>query len=221
MWRSTPAAAGGAASPQLGAGAAVAATAAHMAGANKARIRAGIGTPDKVGIVPDGVCYLDGIRTAATKTMLIRPIEDADIPAAAALLRRAAEAFILHESTPADAARFLAEQGEDALRGFIAAGYVYHVALLDGELAGFIGVRGRSHVYGLYVDGRWHRRGIARRLWETARAAALEGDPAHPGVFTVNASNYALPLYRALGFERTAPMQVAIVHYNPMQLLAV
>jgi ribosomal protein S18 acetylase RimI-like enzyme len=156
--------------------------------------------------------------------MLIRPIAEADIPAAAALLRRAAEEFILHESTPEGAARFLAEQGEDGLRRFIADGYVYHVAVVDGELAGFIGIRGRSHIYGLYVDKRWQRRGIARRLWDTARALALAGavgdDPgALPCEFTVNASNYAVALYEALGFERTAPMQVGIVRYNPMRLI--
>jgi ribosomal protein S18 acetylase RimI-like enzyme len=152
--------------------------------------------------------------------MLIRPITEADIPAAAALLRRAAEEFILHESTPQNAARFLAEQGEDGLRRFIAAGYVYHVALVDGELAGFIGIRERSHIYGLYVDKRWQRRGIARRLWDTARAVALAGAAGtHPGEFTVNASNYAVALYEAFGFERTAPTQVGIVHYNPMRLI--
>jgi hypothetical protein len=40
----------------------------------------------------------------------------------------------------------------------------------------------------------------------------------HPGAFTVNASNHALPFYVSLCFERTAPMQVADVLYNPMRL---
>jgi len=150
--------------------------------------------------------------------MLIRPIADADIPAAAALLRALAEEFILPESGPEDAAAFLAEQGEDGLRGRIRDGYVYHVALIDGELAGFIGIRERSHVYSLYVDKRYHRRGVARSLWETARAAALEGAPDHSRVFTVKASNYAVASYEALGFERTAPTQPGIVLYNPMSL---
>ena len=150
--------------------------------------------------------------------MLIRPIEPADIPAAAALLRRAAEGFILHASSPEDAAAFLADQGEDKLRSRIAEGYVYHVAQIDGELAGFTGVRGRTHLYGLYVDAAWHRRGIARRLWETARDAALAAGPDHPGVFTVNASDYALPLYERLGFVRTAPRQVWLVPFHPMAL---
>jgi ribosomal protein S18 acetylase RimI-like enzyme len=148
--------------------------------------------------------------------MHIRSLIPDDIPAAAALLRRAAEEFILHESTPADGAIFLAEQGEEGMRSFLAKGFVYHVADVDGELAGFIAIRERSHVYSLYVDKRFHRRGIARALWDVARAAAI--GPGHPGFFTVNASNHALPFYAALGFVPTAPTQTGIVRYNPMRL---
>jgi ribosomal protein S18 acetylase RimI-like enzyme len=148
--------------------------------------------------------------------MHIRSLVPDDIPACAALLRRAAEEFILHESTPLDAAAFLSKQGEEGMRGFLAQGFVYHVAEVDGELAGFIAIRERSHVYSLYVDKRFHRRGIARALWDTARAAVI--GPGHPGFFTVNASNHALPFYAALGFAPTAPMQADIVRYNPMRL---
>jgi GNAT superfamily N-acetyltransferase len=149
--------------------------------------------------------------------MKIRPLTPDDIPAAAALLRRAAEDYILHESTPEGAAAFLAQQGEGAMRGFLAQGFVYHVAEIDGELAGFVAMRQRSHLYSLYVDSRFHRRGIARKLWETAREAAL--GPGHPGAFTVNSSNHALPFYASLGFVPTAPTQDGIVRYNPMRLV--
>jgi GNAT superfamily N-acetyltransferase len=149
--------------------------------------------------------------------MLIRSLTPDDIPAAAALLRRVAEQTILHESSPEDGAVFLAEQGEEGMRRFLASGFVYHVAEVEGTLAGFIAVRERSHVYSLYVDQAFHRRGIARRLWDAARAAAV--GPGHPGAFTVNASNYALPFYAALGFVPTAPMQTGIVLYNPMRLV--
>jgi len=148
--------------------------------------------------------------------MHIRLLEPADIPAAAAVLRRAAETFILHESAPADAAGFLAQHDADGLRRNVDAGFVYHVAIVDGVLAGFIGVRGATHVYHLFVDAAYQRRGIAEALWQAARAAAL--GPGHPGVFTVNASNFSVPFYQALGFERTAPMQVDKVRYNPMRL---
>ena len=148
--------------------------------------------------------------------MRIRSLRPDDIPAAARLLRAVAEEFILHESSPEDSAAFLAAQGEEGMRGFLAEGYVYHVAEVGGELAGFIAVRQRSHVYSLYVDKRFHRQGIARRLWDAARAAAL--GPDHPGAFTVNSSNHAVPFYESLGFARTVPMQVATVCYNPMRL---
>jgi ribosomal protein S18 acetylase RimI-like enzyme len=149
--------------------------------------------------------------------MLIRSLVPADIPAAAALLRRAAEEFILHESTPEDGATFLAAQGEEGIRGFLDQGFVYHVAEVEGALAGFIAIRERSHLYSLYVDKAFHRRGIARRLWDTARAAAI--GPQHPGAFTVNASNHALPFYASLGFVPTAPMQAGVLPYNPMRLV--
>jgi GNAT superfamily N-acetyltransferase len=150
--------------------------------------------------------------------MLIRPFTPADIPAAAAVLRRTAETFILHESSPKDAAVFLAEHDAAGLRRNLDAGFVYHAAVVDGELAGFIGVRGGSHVYHLFVDARYQRRGIARALWLAARAAAQQAG--HAGIFTVNASNVSVPFYASLGFERTAPMQVATVRYNPMRLVA-
>jgi GNAT superfamily N-acetyltransferase len=148
--------------------------------------------------------------------MHIRRLEPVDIPAAAAVLRRAAEIFFLHESEPEDAASFLAQHDAAALRRNLDGGFVYHAAIVDGVLAGFIGVRGGTHVYHLFVDAAYQRRGIARALWETARAAALV--PGHPGFFTVNASNFAVPFYLSLGFERTAPMQVDKVRYNPMRL---
>ena len=148
--------------------------------------------------------------------MQIRPLVPDDIPAAAALLRRAASEFILHESSPEEGAAFLAQHDEHGIRSNLDEGYVYHVAIADGDLAGFIGVRERSHVFHLFVDKRWQRQGIARRLWEVAREAALRAG--NPGVFTVNASNVSMPFYAALGFERTAPMQVARVRYNPMRL---
>ena len=154
--------------------------------------------------------------------MLIRPFGPTDIAAAAAVLRRAAETFVLHDSRPEDAAAFFAEHDAAGLRRNLDAGFVYHAAIVDGVLAGFIGVRGGTHVYHLFVDAPFHRRGIARALWLAARSAALDGGKGagHGGIFTVNASNVSVPFYESLGFERTAPMQVSTVRYNPMRLVA-
>ena len=148
--------------------------------------------------------------------MRIRPIEPSDIPAVAALFRALAIEFIVHESPPEGAATFLRENDEEGVLGFMRLGYVYHVAEIDGELAGFIAIRERKHVHHMFVARQFHRRGVARALWDVARREAVNagGD----GSFTVNASNYALPVYEAMGFERTAPMQcVKGLYFNPMK----
>lgn len=147
--------------------------------------------------------------------MQIRTIQDGDLAAVARLIDVLAREFIVHESTAIGAASFLRENDEESLRRLIAAGYVYHVALIDGVLAGFVGMREHKHLYHLFVAREHHGKGIARRLWEVARRVAQEHG--NDGGFTVNSSNYAVGLYQALGFVRTAPTQCKNgLYYNPM-----
>ncbi len=153
--------------------------------------------------------------------MDIRPLDAADVPdlvpAMAALLRSLALEFIVHESTPVGAATFLAENDEHGIRGYLARGHIFHVALDGDRLAGFIAIRDNSHLFHLFVGTAWQRQGLARRLWHAARAAAIArgGD----GNFTVNASNYAVAAYERLGFVRVAPTQcLRGLSFNPMQL---
>jgi GNAT superfamily N-acetyltransferase len=149
--------------------------------------------------------------------MRIRPIQDTDFPTLAALIRSLSEQFIMHESHPEAAADFVRENDEDCLRGFVRAGMAYHVAEREGAIAGFIALRDQGHIYHLFVDQAYHRQGIAKALWQVARQAARDGG--HTGPFTVNASNYALPVYEALGFVRTAETQCKNgIYFNPMQL---
>ncbi|MEO7495176.1 MAG: GNAT family N-acetyltransferase [Massilia sp.] len=150
--------------------------------------------------------------------MLIRQLQDSDVPAVASLLRQQALDFILHESTPEGRATFLRENDEEGIRRLLGAGMCYHVAIEDEALVGFVAVRDAHHLFHMFVDARWHRRGVGRRLWEVARKAALEAGGG--GEFTVNASNYAVPVYEALGFTRSAPTQCAKgLLYNPMRIL--
>lgn len=149
--------------------------------------------------------------------MDIRPLVSTDIAAVAALLRSLSLEYIVHESTREGASTFLAENDETGLRGYLACGHVYHVAVDEGELTGFVAVRDNCHLFHLFVGKRWHRTGLSRRLWDVARAAALGrgGD----AVFTANSSNYAVPVYEAFGFVRVGPTQCAKgLYYNPMRL---
>jgi ribosomal protein S18 acetylase RimI-like enzyme len=149
--------------------------------------------------------------------MEIRPIEERDIPAVARLLKELSREFIVHESTREGACTFLRENDEEGIRGYIGMGHVYHVAEADGEIAGFIAVREKKHLFHMFVAVKWQRQGLGRRLWAVARARAIEDGGS--GSFTVNASNYAVAVYEALGFVRTAPMQcVKGLYFNPMEL---
>lgn len=153
----------------------------------------------------------------ADTPLSIRPCEDRDLAAMARLFRACALAYIVHEAPPEGASNFLRDNDEEGLRGFVRSGHVYHVALAGDELAGFVAIRNNDHLYHLFVDPRWHRRGLARRLWDVARAEALARGG--PGAFTVNASNYAVPVYEAFGFERSGPLQcVKGMQVNPMRL---
>ncbi len=149
--------------------------------------------------------------------MNIRPIRETEIAAVAAILRAASEEFIFNESATEAAAAFVRENDEAAIRGFILAGTAYFVAEIDGAVAGFIALRENKHIFHVFVDKRYHRRGIARAMFELVRREALA--VGNPGLFTVNASNYAVPLYEKLGFVRTdGTLCKNGIEFNPMQL---
>jgi len=148
--------------------------------------------------------------------MHIRPLLPADIDAVAALLHRLASDFILHETPPEQAAVFLEHNSAAGITANLANDFVYHVAEDGGAIAGFIGIRERRHVFHLFVGTPWQGQGLARALWEAGRQGAIDAGGAPP--FTVNASNYALGVYRRLGFVATAPMAIKNgIRFTPMQ----
>jgi GNAT superfamily N-acetyltransferase len=149
--------------------------------------------------------------------MQIRPIADGDFAPAAALMRALSLQFIVHDAAPDKAAMFIDANSEQGLRGFAAAGIVYHVAVVDDAVAGFVAVRERSHLYHMFVARHMHGRGIARALWAVARQCAIDGGG--DGRFTVNSSNHAVGVYEAMGFIRTGPrLAVKGLQVNPMRL---
>jgi GNAT superfamily N-acetyltransferase len=141
----------------------------------------------------------------------VRDMTEADVPAVARLLEVLAREYIVHTMAPEAASTFLRDNNGDALRRLVEQGYVYHVAEVAGTIQGFIGVRDKCHLYHLFVAKAGHGKGIARTLWEHARGVAGSRS------FTVNASNFAVPVYEAFGFVRVAPMQcVNGLEFNPM-----
>lgn len=146
--------------------------------------------------------------------MVIRPAGPADYKAMAAMLRELATAFIVPGMPPEAAATFLRENDEAALLAYREQGHLANVAEIEGELAGFIAIRPPSHLFHMFVGERWHRRGVARALWDAARVQA-----APAAAFTVNASVYAVPAYAALGFRCDGDKQCRNgVTFQPMLL---
>jgi ribosomal protein S18 acetylase RimI-like enzyme len=148
--------------------------------------------------------------------MHIRPAIPNDAPRISRLIRALAQEFITHEFPEQAANNLLGSMSETLIRGYIEAGYRYHVAEENGELAGVVAVQDNRHIYYLFVSKRFQGQGLARRLWETAKTASLIAG--NPGIFTVNSSRYAVGVYERFGFVRqSAEVDCAGVVSIPMQ----
>ena len=129
-------------------------------------------------------------------SLTIRPMRGADVPAASKLVT--------------DCYRFLAErQGFSAaqLKGLLdqrcSAAYVgkclrefeHHVAEVDGEMVGLVGIEGHE-LAELWVSPKRHRQGIGAALFR--KAEDVISAAGHP-VLTVHTTGYGTPFYRAMG----------------------
>lgn len=85
----------------------------------------------------------------------------------------------------------------------------------DGDrLIGILATREEgSHIALFFVDGDYHRRGIGRRLMERCLA-----ENEHPKI-TVHSSEYAVGIYRSLGFVQSGDRQEdSGIRFVPMVL---
>ncbi|MDO5601846.1 MAG: GNAT family N-acetyltransferase [Oscillospiraceae bacterium] len=87
-------------------------------------------------------------------------------------------------------------------------------AFTQKQLVGVIATRsGGTHIALFFVDGKYHRQGIGKQLFQTVRA----GRPLDK--MTVNASPYAVPVYHKLGFHEVDTEQtVNGLRFTPMIL---
>lgn len=71
----------------------------------------------------------------------------------------------------------------------------------EGSTIGMGTLRSGNHISLLFVDEKWHRKGVGRSLLHELEAYAKEGGFT---AITVNASPYGIPFYHAEGFTDTA-----------------
>jgi GNAT superfamily N-acetyltransferase len=150
--------------------------------------------------------------------MHIRPATPADAAAISALILGVSRFFTLHPDGEG-AEAFLARVSPEAIGGYLASpDYAYLVAEEEGALAGVVAIRDNAHLHHLFVAQAFHGRGLSRRLWDTARHAALRAG--NPGEFTVNSSLYAVPVYEKFGFRPTGPrVEQHGIAWVPMKLV--
>ena len=128
----------------------------------------------------------------------IRLARPSDAPAIGRLVRRVTWRDILPDQTAAAAAYLLRGMSARAERAHIKAGRRYHVAFVEGRLAGVVATRDDRHFFRLFVTRRFQRRGIARALLQAALADCHRRSRTRK--FTLHASACAGAAYRRMGF---------------------
>ena len=90
----------------------------------------------------------------------------------------------------------------------------WYGAFVQDDLVGVLATRSAgTHIALFFVEGKYHRQGIGKQLYQTARAAN------HSNVMTVNSSPYAVPVYHKLGFKDTDSEQIVDgLRFTPMEL---
>ncbi|WMI80012.1 GNAT family N-acetyltransferase [Anaerotignum sp. MB30-C6] len=112
------------------------------------------------------------------------------------------------------------EQGIKTFTDFINSkecidGLELHGAFDGEEIVGVIATRNNGkHISLFFVDGRYHRRGIGRKLFETI-VKKISGEK-----ITVNSSPYAVEVYKKLGFVPDSDEQLTDgLRYTPMTFI--
>ena len=90
----------------------------------------------------------------------------------------------------------------------------WYGAFSQDDLVGVLATRSAgAHIALFFVEGKYHRQGVGKQLYEAARAANRSN------VMTVNSSPYAVPIYHKLGFRNTGSEQVVNgLRFTPMTL---
>ena len=93
-------------------------------------------------------------------------------------------------------AQFLTD--EDLKKMFLAGEYLLFVAETEGKLVGLISLRSKNHISLLFVDEKYHRKGIGTALVKHLQEYMLQNTKQQK--LTVFASPYGVPFYHKTGF---------------------
>lgn len=106
----------------------------------------------------------------------------------------------------------------DAIETQLKENHFAFIATLDTEILGVIEVRDNNHIALFFVDGRFQRKGIGKKLLQKALALCGTNDFKFSKI-TVNASPNSIVAYKTLGFKPTDVEQcINGIRFVPMAL---
>ncbi len=145
-----------------------------------------------------------------------RPMNAGEESAVCDLIARSFNEFVAPDYSAEGVQEFFRYAHPDALRERAQADHFVLVAEAGHDLAGMIEVRASNHVALLFVDGAYHRQGIATELFRRALVICQQNQPDLKTV-SVNSSPYAVPIYEKLGFHATNTEQLVHgIRFIPM-----
>ena len=130
--------------------------------------------------------------------MIIRKAELDDVEAISLLITPLVIKYILPTCSKEGGLLILNSMAPNCISNYLDAGHVYHVAELNSELIGVVGMKENAHLYHLFIADSQQGKGLSRTLWELARDVCLANG--NEGKFTVNSALNATDVYLKFGF---------------------
>lgn len=88
----------------------------------------------------------------------------------------------------------------------------FYGAFENGKIYGVIATKDKTHIALFFVDGKYHKQGIGRKLYNKVESLNYND------FFTVNSSPYAHDVYKHLGFKDTDTEQcINGLRFYPMK----
>jgi len=139
--------------------------------------------------------------------MKIESIELEDIGSAGILIKKVFDEFAASGYSKNGAAHFYKVIREEAIRERLLNGNLIFVAKNCNKIIAYIEIMGLNHIYLLFVDKEFQRKGIGRKLIDFSLNILLKNSSNFREV-TVNSTAFAVNVYEKLGFEKIADFQM-------------
>lgn len=89
--------------------------------------------------------------------------------------------------------------------------YEHFVYVIKDEIAGFIAIKDKKSIFHLFIDEKYHKKGIAKKLWQYVKENYDVSN------MSVNSSLYAIKVYESFGFEISSKQsEYQGLKYQPM-----